>query len=295
MKKPAFQSYARFVVPLLSIAAVLVFIVYFIDFSFLASLAGFFAFITYCGLSVITGLRYLIFIRAITEARPPTSLCVTLPASMNLMSFVLPFKGGGIWLVFYLRTFFGIGVIKGSWLALVNAMMAGCLIGSIIWFPPSIESGGYFYSLVFFTISYILLLFSALVVYNRLSAVDRNIHIGVAFMDAILTVLYLLVLFLLVQIIVPDGDIHLQFGLVVLTISSMVIKITPGNVGVFEGLALLLMSIFPDTGNQFGEYVATYRILSLMHAGIIGIPSVLHSTDLESLKRLILGREKSLI
>jgi len=283
----------RLILPIASILIVVFFVSQFADLSFILSIQGLCAFLIYSLLSLITGLRYINFVGAITKKSPPASLSITLPASMNLMSFVLPFKGGGIWLIFYLRQFHGIGVFKSSWLALVNSIMAACLIIAMIGFPPTVDRGGYSLPLMVFMTTYFAIVLCALYVYNKTSALDRTIGVRRALLDTALSIVYILVLYSLVVIVVPDGTFHLQVGLVVLTISSMAVKVTPGNVGIFEGLALLLMSIFPETGDRFVEYVATYRVLSLSHAIFFGLPSVLYLTDLRNMRRLLAGADSA--
>lgn len=283
---PIFQG----AIILVAVAIMAAFIVLFINPEVIFSVTGIVAFILYCGLSLITGLRYFNFISAMTGRKPEWLSVVRIPAAMNLAGLIFPVKGGGLWLIFYLKRYHDIPVLRGAFLALLNALLAACMIAALVffWF-----AGMEFSSALFIGMFLPAYLIGALVFYlisGRTKRFAAPRALSVIVLDVLLSLLFMSVLFLLAAVITPDQPPQVVIGLVVLTITSSVVKVTPGNVGVFEGLALLLTGVFPESGDVFPEFVAVFRLLSLIHAGAIGVPSMLSLFSFSEIRRLWLNR-----
>jgi len=273
-----------FGIPAISIAVAVAFICFFGDFSAIFSWQGLLAFMLYSALSLTTGLRYRLLITEITRVKPDLAETVAIPAAMNLMSFILPVKGGGLWLLFYLKTAHSIDLLRGSWLAAINVslMIAVAVALYISWALfddakalPVLSTT----LLIFFAIS-----LSSVVFHNRISAPEKSIGIAWASRDAALVTVYLLILFALVYVISPSRESDIVFALVVMTLLSLVFKVTPGNIGVLEGFGLILYTLAEEHGSAFTSYVAAYRVFSIFHAAAIGAPALVHLTNKRELR-----------
>jgi hypothetical protein len=269
-----------------SLTVMMAFIVYFLNLKDILSLKGAAAFLLYCGLSLITGLRYFNFINAMSGTRPGWSSVFRLPAAMNLAGLIFPVKGGGLWLILYLKKYHDIPVLQGAFLALLNALLAACMVAALLfmWLTGTEFSSSLFVAI--FLPTYLICAFACFFLSRKTNRIAAPRAFSVVARDVLLSISFMSVLFLLAAVISSDQPPPVLFGLVVLTITSSVVKVTPGNVGVFEGLALLLKVGFPETGDAFPEFAAVFRLLSLIHACVFGIPSMLSFFSFSRICRL---------
>ena len=289
------SSFVRIVFAVLSFSLMAAFICYFIDVKAVLSLKGLFAFLIYSSLSIITGLRYFNLLVALTGRRPEWLSVVRIPATMNLAGLIFPIKGGGLWLIFYLKRFHRISLTQNLFLALLNALLAICIIISlaVIWLADTNFS--LFLLAGIFLPTYII---SALTLY--IIAVRTKIYIvprspKVLLIDILLSLLHMAVFFSLPSVIFPDQPPQVYMGLFALIITSSLIKLTPGNVGIFEGLSLVLAGIFPVNGYLFPEFVALFRLFSLIHASLVGVPSIFSLFSFAQIRAITIGNVRMIL
>ena len=221
----------------------------------------------YCLLSLITGLRFYSLLKLTENINLSLGEIISIPARMNLFSYVLPFKGGGIWLIWYLKTRYGLGFIKSLGMAFQNASLA---ISLLLLLVINHDASMNFQSMLWTALLLILLINAVIFITRR--SIGHHVRLGVVIYDLILSLLYLSVTCILPMSLF---EVSTQQSLVfaALIISSSLIKITPGNIGVLEGMAAIASIWYQDSG--FLQFVAFFRLLSLLHATTFGIGSVL--------------------
>jgi len=234
------------------------------DFSWSDLLPGF---VLYCGLSVITGLRFFSLLKLTENITLSPAEIVSIPARMNLFSYVLPFKGGGIWLIWYLKTQYDLGFVKSVGMAFQNASLAISLLLLLI--IDHYATLGF--SAMLLT-ALLLIILSNSAIFAARRSLKHNICLRSVMFDMLLSVLYLTVTCILpLTLFEVQTEQSLVFAAVI--ISSSLIKITPGNIGVLEGMAAIVSIWYQDPG--FLQFVAYFRLLSLLHAITFGLGSVL--------------------
>lgn len=224
-------------------------------------------FVLYCLLSVITGLRFYSLLKLTENITLSLAEIISIPARMNLFSYVLPFKGGGVWLIWYLKTRYHLSFVKSVGMAFQNASLAISLLLLLVINHYSALS---LVSMLSTVLLLIVAINSAIFIARR--SLGHNVCLRSVIFDVILSVLYLNVTCLLPLSLF---EVHAEQSLVfaALIISSSLIKITPGNIGVLEGMAAIVSIWYQDI--SFMQFVAFFRMLSLLHAATFGLGSVL--------------------
>lgn len=210
----------------------------------------------YCLMSVITGIR----ININAQNCLPITTIFTIPAAMGFAGYIFPFKGGGIWLVAHLKSAHGLSYLSSFSLALQNTTISISLLILLIL--------NTYYTL---TISYqLIFLFSAIVLVNSGIAMMRKIKPKIIAIDTLLSLLYVIFLslipYMFIEVSVSDA---IVFSAIIM--SSSLIKVTPGNIGILEGFAAMVSSF--TSNSLFLELAIFFRLLSLIHATVFGLPS----------------------
>lgn len=234
------------------------------SFSWQVLLSGF---LLYSLLSFITGVRFYGWLRASEQVCLHPSELISIPARMNLFSYILPFKGGGLWLMWYLKKHYQLNFSKTLGLAFQNALLALSLILelviSVYWSSGSAVEQ-------FFRIVLTIVVLNILL-WPLKRRMQQQSSLLLLFSDTLLSVLYLGIIctlpMLLLNISVSQA---LLFASLILT--SSLVKLTPANIGVLEGMALIAGYWFDDPG--FLQFVAYFRLLSLLHAATFGLGSL---------------------
>ena len=213
-------------------------------------------FAAYSTLSLITGLRLYIYI----NPNLPFSSIFTIPAAMNFAGYILPFKGGGIWLLAHLKKAHGISMLKGISLAFQTMTIS---LSLIILLAANTYSKISTANNIIFTITLITIISSTI-------GLIRNVRFKTIFFDIILSTIYVFVISLLPHAIADISVAEtIMFSAIIMT--SSLIKITPGNIGILEGVAALA-SVY-TSNSSFIELAVFFRLLSLIHAALMGFPS----------------------
>jgi len=225
-------------------------------------------FLLYSLLSFITGLRFYCWLRVSAQLHLRPTELISIPARMNLFSYILPFKGGGLWLMWYLKTRYQLTFGKTLGLAFQNALLAVSLlivlVISELWFTGTVWE-----QFVWITVMLILLNLMLWPIKHRL---QHHMSLPLLLGDTVLSLFYLLITCLLPMLLLDISAAEaLIFASLILT--STLVKLTPANIGVLEGMAMLIGYWFQDPG--FIQFVAFFRILSLLHAATFGLGSLL--------------------
>ena len=246
--------------------AVLVFglIYYFFDptsFSWPVLVMGF---LMYSLLSFITGLRFYGWLRTSEKVYLHPTEVISIPARMNLFSYILPFKGGGLWLMWYLKTNYQLNFSKTLGLAFQNALLALSLVLELViatyWHSGSV--------LEQFTRIVLMIFFLNALLWPLKQRMKQQSSWQHLFFDTLLSVLYLGILCILPMLLLSISVSQaLIFASLILT--SSLIKLTPANIGVLEGMAVIAGYWFNDP--SFLQFVAYFRLLSLLHAATFGL------------------------
>lgn len=254
------------------LGAACTFIYFYLETDVIFSIQGLYAVLFYFLLSVITGIRYKNIVYD-TSGRFISNIDVfRIPAAMNLASYLIPVKGGGVWLFFYLKKCYGFSSTKSIFLASFNLLFLLYLVVLVVLaFYFDVKLGiseisigllGYFFVLA--------LLRAALILVSGYKITWRF-----TFIDAALVILHFLVLSSLCYLLVGPVSIVLSFSLALFLLVSAFLKITPGNIGILEGAAILAAQAVPDYGDMFPALAASYRSLSILHAVVAGVPSMI--------------------
>ena len=225
-------------------------------------------FVLYSLLSFITGLRFYCWLKLTEHIHLTPTEIISIPARMNLFSYILPFKGGGLWLMWFLKNRYQLTFGKTLGLALQNTLLAASLLLVLVlttyWPTTTVFQQ-------FLWISTLLILTHLLILPFR-RWMQQRISWSLLLGDTALSLLYLLVICLLpLQLLDIPAAQALVFASLILT--SALVKLTPGNIGVLEGMAVIAGYWFEDVG--FLQFVAYFRVLSLLHAATFGIGAVL--------------------
>lgn len=255
----------------LIIAASFIFIFFYLDTEIIFSINGLCAVLVYSLLSVVTGLRYKSVIYEVSGRIIKNIDIFRLPAAMNLASYLFPVKGGGVWLFFYLKRRYRLSSKKSILLALFNILFLVYLLAFVLLafifdldlkiFQIIVGICGYF--LVLASVRVFLILGS-----------DYAITWRFTFVDSGLVILHFFVISWLCYLLVGPISVALTFMLSLFLLTSSFIKITPGNIGILEGAAIIAAQVVPDYGNIFPALAASYRSLSILHAVVAGVPSM---------------------
>jgi hypothetical protein len=194
------------------------------------------------------------------------------PAAMNLASYLFPVKGGGVWLFFYLRSKYGFSSEKSIFLAVFNLIFLLYLFIFIL-FVTSFKLDVTNFKVFAFFIGYPILLYCLSVFASKVS--DYSVRWEFGIIDMILVVFHFCILSGLCYLLVGPISVELSFFLALFLLVSALLKLTPGNIGVLEGGAILAAQVLPDYGEIFPPLVAAYRSLSILHALIAGAPSMI--------------------
>ncbi len=271
-----FSNLWLFGIPALALSGAILFIHTFADASKIFTIQGTLGFLIYSLLSVITGLRYRFLISEIKSTPPDVKEVITVPAAMNLMSFILPFKGGGLWLLFFLKIGHGIDFVRASWLAVINLILIFSVLISILLADIYLHTASFLLLLILAMLIFLVCNMLTVLIHNRFWKSSKAIRMGWAANDTLLVSIYLLLLFTLALLISPVKEPEFLLFIIFSTLISLSIKITPGNIGILEGIALTVGQYQAEYADAFILYVATYRIFSLAHAVGIGLPSLLN-------------------
>lgn len=264
----------------------LIFIVFYVDYQVVFDVKILLCFALYSLLSVVTGCRYYNLISTLTDENLEPGFVFKVPAAMNLAGLLFPVKGGGLWLVVYIKNRYGLGVLRTVVLSFVNVILLVSLgVPFGLHFLGGLSISGVS-GLAFFILSYSLIVMIFMGVWFRAKSFPISRIIRFGFVDIVLTLSYLLILLLMARVVVPSQELLVYLSIVVLVLMSSLLKVTPGNIGVFEGLALGAYALMPDSGEVFPQFVAVYRLLSLMHAGLFGLPSMMSIWGPKQLKDL---------
>lgn len=221
----------------------------------------------YCLLSVITGLRFYALLKLTENISLTAAEIISIPARMNLFSYILPFKGGGVWLIWYLKTRYSLGIVKSVGMAFQNASLAISLLLLLIMRH---------YVALSFVSTFLTLLLLIMVINTAIFVVRNSLGYNTCLRSVLCDVM-LSVLYLTLTCLLPLSMFQLQteqsLVFAALIISSSLIKITPGNIGVLEGVAAMVSVWYQDM--VFLQFVAFFRLLSLLHAITFGLGSVL--------------------
>lgn len=257
------------------IVCAILYVVIYADADSLFGLVGFYSFLLYSVLSLITGLRYRNLVLEISHRKFSASDIFLVPAAMNFASYILPFKGGSLWLFFYLKTRYKLSSLKSAVLALFNLVFLFSVTFLVIVFSALGLGFSYFYIFLFFFFYFIILSLSKRFLY-KLRRYSVSWHF--VFLDSVLVSLHFLVLAFLCFMIVSPQDFLFSFYFGLFLLVASLVKITPGNIGILEGLAIVGAKVIPEYGSLLPELVAVYRTLSIAHAIVAGAPSMLFLT-----------------
>jgi len=236
------------------------FIYLYLDTEKIFSLYGIYVFSIYCVLSLVSGIRYknIIFF---TSGKTVKWIDVfRVPAAMNLASYLFPVKGGGV------------SSEKSIFLAVFNLIFLLYLFIFIL-FVTSFKLDVTNFKVFAFFIGYPILLYCLSVFASKVS--DYSVRWEFGIIDMILVVFHFCILSGLCYLLVGPISVELSFFLALFLLVSALLKLTPGNIGVLEGGAILAAQVLPDYGEIFPPLVAAYRSLSILHALIAGAPSMI--------------------
>lgn len=262
----------KWVVNLLIMAGCGVFIFFYLDAGVLFSALGIYSVLLYFLLSVITGIRYKNIIYDSSQLSIPNIDIFRIPAAMNLAGYLIPVKGGGVWLFFYLKRRYDFSSTKSLILASFNMLF---LFFSVVFFVfllyLEVELG--VVQIAFCFLGYALVLV-CIRFFLRKNAVYK-ITWRFTFVDFFLVIGHFSILSLLCYFLVGPFSAQQSFSMALFLLVSSVIKITPGNIGVLEGAAILAAHAVPEYGDLFPALAASYRSLSIFHAVVAGVPSMI--------------------
>ncbi|MBU2177874.1 MAG: hypothetical protein KJ930_00430 [Gammaproteobacteria bacterium] len=224
-------------------------------------------FILYSLLSMITGVRFFSLLYLTQNITLKPIEIISIPARMNLFSYILPFKGGGMWLLWYLKKQYDLSFGKSIGLAFQNALLALCLI---LMFVVNYQWPQKSLNILVLTVALLIFLNTALILIRRW--MKQFISLRAIAYDIALSIFYLCVICTL-PLLLSDIEMEQALKFSALILTSSLIKLTPGNVGVLEGLAMIASTWLQDPG--FLEFVAFFRLLSLTHAATLGVGAVL--------------------
>ncbi|WP_434049445.1 hypothetical protein [Marinobacter salarius] len=249
-----------------------IFVFRYLDAEIIFSAHGIYAVFLYFILSLISGVRYKNLVYYSSGQSISYFDVFRIPAAMNLASYLFPVKGGGVWLFFYLKNRYGFSSKKSFLLAAFNLLFLGyLLVVFLLIFFSGFELrilgtlfllGGYFLILVLVKI---------------LLRITLGYFLSWRFniIDSFLVVFHFFILSWLCYILVGPISLELSFFLALFLLVSAFIKITPGNIGVLEGGAVIAAQAIPHYGDTFLALAASYRSLSILHAIVAGAPSML--------------------
>lgn len=246
----------RKVLPWLFLLIAIVIIIEYTDVSKYSVQSLIFGFAVYSALSVITGLRLYIYI----NSQLPFNSIFTVPAAMNFAGYIFPFKGGGIWLLAHLKKAHGVKLLEGMSLALQTMTISISLI--ILLIANTYKEIGNTGKIMFLAIT--------ITTVSLIIGLFRKVGFKTIFSDVFLSIFYVILLSL-IPYAISDISIAetIMFSAIIMT--SSLIKITPGNIGILEGVAALASTY--TSNSSFIELAVFFRLLSLIHAALIGFPS----------------------
>lgn len=263
------------------ILASLVFVYFYFEPAILLSVNGFYAIFLYSSLSIITGLRYKNVVHEVSGVEIGSLDILRIPAAMNLASYLLPVKGGGVWLFLYLKSFYGFSSSSSLFLVFFNLFFLLHLFFLIL---ISIFIGFY---LSFLVVSIWVLLYFFILLLIRFALrffLNKLVSIKFAVIDTLLVGFHFTLLSSLCYVLVGPLSLTWSFLLALFLLISGFIKVTPGNIGILEGAAILASQILPENGELFPILVASYRSLSILHALVAGIPSMVSLSFTQQVK-----------
>uniref|UniRef100_UPI00356603D8 hypothetical protein n=1 Tax=Marinobacter sp. TaxID=50741 RepID=UPI00356603D8 len=217
--------------------SVLVFLYIYFDKDLFSTPNGALAIALYFLLSIITGLRYSNLVYQFSGKLFSKKDVICVPAAMNLAGYIIPIKGGGVWLFFYLKKNYGFSARLSLFLVFFNLIFVGfasVLVGVAIFFGVQLDER----SIVVVIVSY----FIILVFLKYLFGFFKN-ELSWQFVvtDSILVLSHFLMMSWLCFVLVGPISIVLSMALALFLLLSSFIKVTPGNIGVLEGAALIAM------------------------------------------------------
>lgn len=248
-----------------------VFIFFYLDTEIIFSAHGLYAVLLYFILSLVSGIRYKNLVYYSSGQSVSYLDVFRIPAAMNLASYLFPVKGGGVWLFFYLKNYYGFSSKKSLLLAAFNLLFLGYLLVAfllVLFFDIELGVPG---TLVLLA-GYFLILSLVKALLRVVSGYFLSWRFNI--IDAILVVFHFFILSWLCYVLVGPVSLEFSFFLALFLLISAFIKITPGNIGVLEGGAIIAAQAIPDYGDTFPALVASYRSLSILHAIVAGVPSM---------------------
>ena len=264
---------------------------------------------------LISGYQMYYLLRKTSDTNMNKADIILLPASMNLWSYLLPFRGGLIYSAFYIKLKYQVELAKGFSIGIFTFILSTALAG-IFGIYISIISGKFFTWLgsisVILTISPLILILMkkilASITFNRNTLYGKSMEFlkrtisGFGLMMGNLTstvfILFLVLLSILIYILwvywsVKSFGFAMSFSSIIILALvlrlSVIARFIPGNVGIQELISGATTTMMGGS-IQEGILIALFiRLTALVIAIVLGIYSLIKNIDIfksESLYKL---------